>query len=951
MTRDNRWLCLLGTTGKKLMSLVLAVLILASMLCPIPAQAVDSDVKQAADSDVKQVRVGWYQSDMFQEGTSESEPKSGYCYDYLQKVADYTSWEYKYVYGSWAELYEKLENGEIDFLGGVSITDERKGLMLFPDSSMGTEEYCLCRKTSDNSMLSSDLTTLNGKKVGLIYNNLMSYYTEQWIEEQGLDVTPVYFNSFEERDAALDNGEIDLKTTTMDDALAADQIREVAKVGEEPYYVAINASRSDLLQEFNNALSTMMSIDPYVLQSLKYKNYGTALSGKELTDSEKQWLKDHGTLVVGYLDDYLPYSDKDDQGNVQGLVTDALPRAFEALGLSDPPQLQYVAFSSYEEMVEALNGEQIDVAFPVADDLWLLENVGIHASSRVVSDTGSLFYKAANQKADIQRIAVNKNNSLQIGYSKSVYPDAELVYYSSIDECLKSVLNDETDGTIMDTMRVQYVTANEEYNGLTYVQLSESTGKCFGVKRGNNDLLLTLNRAIKVLGTSYGVDYSYRYIASFYSYGLEDFIKAHLMEVFIGAGICVALIIALLVHNVHKKEKEVLEKEQLRKRAESADRAKSVFLFNMSHDIRTPMNAILGFTTLMEKELDQPDRLKTHLGKIKISGQYLLNLINNVLEVARIDSGEETLDENITDLSDEKTLVLFENDIQKKRLSFSSNLDVAHRYVYADGHKLQEILSNLLSNAVKYTPEGGKVSISLREEPCNRPGYATYVYEVSDTGIGMEKDFQKQIFESFSRERNTTEGKVAGTGLGMFIVKKLVDLMGGSVEVESAPGCGSTFTVTLQLRFADSATNVPQEVAGKENAALDLSGLRILLAEDNDLNAEIAVAILEDAGAKVDRAEDGIVCVDMLTSAPSRTYDLILMDVQMPNLNGHDATRRIRNLSDPQKANIPVVAITANAFEEDRRAALEAGMNGHIAKPFSIDEIVKTIDRVLPETQ
>lgn len=930
---------MLAVTGKKLMALGLSIAILVSTLCPIPAQA--------ADSNVKQVRVGWYQSDMFQEGTSESEPKSGYSYDYLQKISDYTSWEYEYVYGSWSELYEKLENGEIDFLGGVSITDERKGRMLFPGTEMGTEEYYLCKKSSNSSISVSDLTTLNGKKVGLIYNNLMSECTEEWIEEQGLDITPVYFESFEARDAALDNGEIDLNTTTMDTALATEQITEVAKVGEESYYMAISVSRPDLLEEFNNALATVMSIDPYVLQSMKFKNYGTSLSGKELTDAEKRWLEDHGTITVGYLDDYLPYSDKDDQGNVQGLVTDALASAFEALGLNHPPQLQYVSFSSYEEMLKALSGGKIDIAFPISDDLWQLEQAGVRASSRVVSDSGSLFYKAANQKEDIQKIAVNKNNSLQINYSKSVYPDAELVYYSNIDECLKSVLDGETDGTIMDTMRVQYVTADEAYNGLTYVQLSASTGKCFGVKHGNNELLLILNRAIKDLGTSYGIDYSYRYIASFYSYGFLDFVKVHVLEVFVVAGICVALVIALLVRNVRKKGREVQEKEQLRERAESADRAKSVFLFNMSHDIRTPMNAILGFAALMEKELDQPDRLKVHLEKIEVSGQYLLGLINNVLEVARIDSGKEILDEDITDLADEKTFVLFENDIRKKQLDFESNLDYFHRYVYADNRKLQEVLSNLLSNAIKYTPNGGKVCISLREEPCERPGYATYVYEVSDTGIGMTEDFQKQIFESFSRERNTTEGKVAGTGLGMSIVKKLVDLMDGQVEVESTPGGGSTFTVTLQLRIAENTEETVQKAPDEAHVDLDLSGLRILLAEDNDLNAEIAATILENAGAKVDRAEDGVVCVDILANAPSQTYDLILMDIQMPNLNGHDTTRRIRDLNDPQKACIPVVAMTANAFEEDKHAALEAGMDGHIAKPINVEDIGKTLSEVL----
>ncbi len=942
MMQNNRLIYFPKKKNKKLLSLSLVVFILASVLLPVSAQAI-------VDNDVKKVRVGWYQSDMFQEGASESEPKSGYCYDYLQKVANYASWEYEYVYGGWPELYEMLENGEIDFLGGVSITEERKGLMLFPDSEMGVEDYYLCKRTEDNTISAENRNTLNGKKVGLIYHNLMSEYTEQWIKAQGLDITPVYYKSFEERDEALENGEIDLKTTTLDNALATDKIREVAKVGTESYYLAVSNSRKDLLEELNDALSTMISIDPYILQSLKYKNYGSALSGKDLSDGESQWLNNHDEIVVGCLDDYLPYSDQGENGEVQGLVTDALSSAFEALELKKIPNIQYIAFSGYEEMVKALKNEEVDLVFPIADNLWQLEKDGIHASSQVVSDSGTLFYKSVNQKKDIQTIAVNENNSLQIEYSKSTYPEARIVYYPNIDDCLESVLEGETDGTIMDTLRVQYVTNNEKYNGLSYVQLRASTGKCFGVKHGNKNLLLLLNRAIKVLGTSYGIDYSYQYIASFYSYGVIDYIKAHLVEFSIVVGVLIALIIIFLVRNIRKKERELIEKEQLRRQAESSDRAKSAFLFSMSHDIRTPMNAILGFTTLMEKELNQPEQLKDHLGKIKVSGQYLLSLINNVLEVARIDSGEEALDENITDLCEEKTFVLFENDIQKKHLSFKKNLNVIHRYVYADGQKLQEILSNLLSNAVKYTADGGEISISLREEQCDKPGYGTYIYEVSDTGIGMTEEFQKKIFESFTRERNSTESKIVGTGLGMSIVKKLVDLMDGHVEVKSAPGKGSTFIVTLQLRFAESAGNMLQRIPGEKNADIDLSGLSILLAEDNELNAEIAVTILENAGAKVDHAADGIACVNMLLNAPNQTYDLILMDIQMPYLDGHSATRSIRNLEDPQKANIPVIAMTANAFDEDKKAAVEAGMNGHIAKPISIDAIAKAVSEIFAE--
>ncbi len=920
-------------------SLLVACVMLASFLLP--------SISQAAEQKAKVVRVGWYQSDMFQEGMSDDEKKSGYSYDYLQSIADYTSWNYQYVYGNWSELYEMLEKGEIDFLAGVSITDERSNTMFFPDSEMGVENYYLCKRTGDDSISAANLSSMNGKKVGLINNNLMSDYTRQWISESGLDITAVYYDSFEARDAALASGEIDLKTTTLDNAMVEDEIREVAKVGEESYYLAVSKTRSDLLVELNEALDTMISVDPYILQSLTYKNYGSALSGKDLTSGEKKWLKNHKKVTVGYLDDYLPYSDKGEDGEVTGLVTDALTNAFSALEIEDLPEFSYVAYDSVEEMTEALKSDEIDIAFPVTDNFWQLEQEGIRASSQVVSDSGTLFYKSASQKKDIGKIAVNENNSLQIEYTKEVYPDAEILYYSDIDKCLQAILDGEADGTIMDTMRVQYVTANEDYDGLTYVQLSASTGKCFGVKEGNSDLLLLLNRAIKVLGTSYGIDYSYRYIASFYSYGALDYIKDNLLEITIILVLIVAAIISFLVKSISHKTREVREKEQLREQAESSNRAKSAFLFNMSHDIRTPMNAILGFSDLMEKELDQPELLQDHLGKIEESGQYLLNLINNVLEVARIDSGKETLDEAVVDLSVSKLFVLFENDIAKKKQHLTKDVRLSHRFVYGDGQKMLEIMSNLLSNAVKYTPEGGDISVSIWEEACEKEGFGTFVYQVSDNGIGMSEDFLDEIFESFTREKNTTESQVMGTGLGMSIVKKLVDLMDGHVEVESELGKGSTFTVTLQLRLVENQEEALQAVQEKNQVKMDLSGIKILLAEDNELNAEIAIAILTEAGAQVDLAEDGAICVDKLKNAEDGAYDLILMDIQMPNLDGYGATRMIRELDDEKKASIPIVAMTANAFDEDKKAAMDAGMNGHIAKPINIQIIAKTLEEIL----
>ncbi len=929
-----------GVNRNKKITLVLALVVLIwGVLCGRSVQA--------AESGIKTVRVGWYQSDLFQEGMTDEEVKSGYSYDYLQKIADYTSWDYEYVYGDWTELYEMLEKGEIDFLCGVSKTEGRKRAFLFPDSEMGTEQYYLYKRSDDVSISGDDLETLNGKKVGLITNNLMSVDTEEWLAENGLDVELVYYDSFGERDAALESGAIDLKTTTYDGAISAEEITAITKVGEEPYYVAVSKDRKDLLEELNAALSTMISIDPYVLQSLKYQNYGSLLAGKTISDGERKWLSGHSTIVIGYLDNYLPYSNQNEDGEAEGLVTDALTSAFAALGLTDLPEMEYIAYESYEALTAALTEDVIDLAFPVTNDSWRLEQERINASAEVVSDSGTLFYKSANQKQDIQKIAVNESNELQIEYTQRVYPEAELVYYPNIDACLEGILKGEADGTIMDTMRVQYVTAQSRYSALSYVQLSASTGKCFGVKEGNAELLLLLNRAIKVLGTSYGIDYSYQYISTFYSYGPMDFIKDNLILFIVIIGAVIALTIFLLVRNLQRKEQEVEEKERLQKEAETASRAKSVFLFNMSHDIRTPMNAVLGFANLMEKELDQPEKLKDHLAKIKMSGEYLLGLINNVLEVARIDSGKEVLNESFADLLNEQYSVLLENDLRKKNLTFIKDLTVEHRYVYADAYKIQEIMLNLLSNAVKYTPDGGRIRMGLQEYPCEKPGHATYVATVSDNGIGMTKEFQEQIFESFTREKNTTESKILGTGLGMSIVKRLVDLMGGTVEVQSAPGKGSTFTITVDLRVVEDPERFLSESTKEQEAAGDLSGLRILLAEDNELNAEIAIAILEDAGASTEHACDGVECVNMLLAAEDGYYDLILMDIQMPNLNGYDATRKIRRLEDSAKASIPIVAMTANAFDEDRKDAENAGMNGHIAKPIDVKEMIRTIRGVV----
>jgi len=409
------------------------------------------------------------------------------------------------------------------------------------------------------------------------------------------------------------------------------------------------------------------------------------------------------------------------------------------------------------------------------------------------------------------------------------------------------------------------------------------------------------------------------------------------------------LTVFLAARTIHdEKEREFAQQRELvnaRNAAEAASDAKTAFLNNMSHDIRTPLNAILGFSDLMAKEKNNPEVVGDYLKKIKTSGEYLLSIVNNVLDMAKIESGKVAVNSSFVDLEVEIANIKSYIGMMVESSNHKFNMDVKifHRYVLIDFAKHQQILVNLISNAVKYTPEGGEITFKFIQIPYAKAGYGTYRMIISDTGIGMTPEFLEHLFDSFSRERDTTNSKIIGTGLGMSIVKKLVDLMDGTIEVQSEKGKGSTFIITWNLELVNDPEQYKQTLLDQEDRAVDFNGKRILLTEDNELNAEIATEILEDAGFVVEQAENGVVCIEKLTAATKGYYDLILMDIQMPLLNGYDATRRIREMG----LQLPIIAMTANAFEEDKKNALAAGMNGHLSKPIDIPKLMDMLSKVL----
>jgi len=542
------------------------------------------------------------------------------------------------------------------------------------------------------------------------------------------------------------------------------------------------------------------------------------------------------------------------------------------------------------------------------------------------------------------------------------YPQWKLVDYDSLADAADMIMNEKADCFLMGTSQALKYDNNRDFKS---VPLTKTMEACFAVRNGEGTLLSILNKTLKDMPSDMLTSALAIYDSTADKVTFYDFVKDNMFAFFVTAGFFVLTIIGIILVLLRKARKaEAVAKlaasdtqklndklEIALKKAEDASLAKTRFLNNMSHDIRTPMNVILGYAQLMENELKgkgMPEMLE-HLEKLQQSGNLLLAIINNVLDMAKIESGRMELDENYCRIEAvwKSLFAVFDEKARKKNIALHYTMNVEHEHVLTDVTKVKEILVNILSNSIKYTPVGGSVMVDVDELSCDESGYMIERIRVSDTGIGMSQDYLKKIFEAFTREQNTTKSKIAGTGLGMSIVKKYVDLLGGTINVESELGKGSTFTVTLKHRIADESYYVKKYMEEPGTGSEILEGRNILLAEDNDLNAEIAEAILESAGLKIERVEDGIQCVNRIEKMPADTYDMILMDIQMPKMDGYKATQAIRNLSDKDKASIPIIAMTANAFEEDKRNAIAAGMNGHIAKPIQVDKLLSILSEVI----
>lgn len=916
----------------KHMKKFLSSFVLIFILFPLVISASD------AKTHGRVIRVGWYSSALFQGGASDSEPKSGYCYEYLQKISSYNGWNYEYVYGEWADLLQALKDGKIDIMAGVSYTKERADYILYPDYVMGNETYCIYKHSDDKTMNVNDPSSFSGKKIGTIKNNRLTYYLENWIKENNLNIKVVYYDGFTERDKDFEENKIDGIIATDNNIMANSGYSYISKVGDEPYYLAVTKQKPDILNQLNKALLLVERMDPFFIYNLQYQSYGYTLRNTALTDLEKLWIEGHNTINLGYLDNYPPFCFTDKNGDASGLITDVAIAAGESLNIRKRLLLFYKKYNTYEEMIEALHKGEINVAFPVGGNGWDIEQSGVSVTTPIVTAGMNLVSKGKSFPDSEALFAVNTNNKLQYYFVKNNFSNPQFLLCNSIEECLEAVYSGAADYTIINGLRISILQNNSRYSNLSVMQLQMTEPHCLGVNRGDVGLLLLLNRTIKLIGNDYGINASYNYVDKTYQTTFEDFVRTHLIQVLFVVILIVLLIVVFLTLYIR-----VVNKAKVK--AEAANKAKTSFLNNMSHDIRTPMNAILGYAKLMENKTEDPEVVKEYLDKIQKSGGFLLRLINNVLEVSRIDSGKLVVENDFVDLFDPDCSVapILENEFERRNLKFTQRMDIEHRFVYTDMNKIKEISMNLLSNAIKYTPEGGSISLEFTEIPCHKKGYATYVNKISDTGVGMSPEFLDKLFDSFTRERTTTESKISGTGLGMAIVKRLVDLLNGEIQVESELGKGTTIKIIMSHKIVENPDEYLQKLQQQIHEELKFDGKRILIAEDNDFNAEIVTEILGDLGIEVERAEDGVRCFDMMNNKPVGYYDLILMDIQMQRLNGYETTDKLRKAG----FDIPVVAMTANAFDEDKETAMKVGMVDYISKPIDMNNMIQVLKDIL----
>ena len=922
----------------------------------------------------KTVRVGYQEFNRQMIVDEDNKPVSGYAYDYVQTLATYAGWDLEYVpVDSFADSFRKLLAGEVDLIYEISYTEERAKEILFPDEPMGIEYYYLYSSADNTSISPDDYASLNGKTVGVTRGTMLADLLKEWCQKKNVEFKIAEYEDIPVKEADLLAGKIDLDLELS--MLAKHNLSAVEKVGSSAYYLVANKGRQDLIDDINSAMEKILGNDLYYFSRLQEKYFSDTVLSRNLTAEERDWLAEHKALRVGYFDNYLPFSAKDKDGRPIGACIDAVREIVRQLDRGENLRLAFVSFNDQEEAYRAVESGKIDMMLPAYISNSVKHDFRIIGGNGFATLVSDLAYLNDYGEGKDKRLGVNRSNLMQYYYCRDSYPESEIVFYDDIQACLDGLLEGTSDGTFLNGFRSDALLKPSKYHSLRTVRARNDFQLRMAFAEGDVGLMLLMNRGLTMLDPDFINNASYSYVGRIYTFSLRDYLQEHILLVTIQAAFLAALLVALVsywfsnrkltgINRELKEYSETIEKQrqqeaelrqQLEKKqneledtlqmAQAASRAKTTFLNNMSHDIRTPMNAIIGFTGLAASHLDDKESVREYLGIISQSSEHLLSLINDVLEMSRIESGRMTQHENVESLS-EILLVLqdvVQAEVQAKRHSFTiDKANVRNDLVYCDKMRLNQVLLNLVSNAIKYTPSGGTISLRVEQHPSKKAGHGLYEFRCRDNGIGMSEEFAKTVFDPFTREQNSTVSGIQGTGLGMTITKNIVEMMGGRISVASKQGEGTEFLVVVDFRTAKEEV---LDQMGEGAGQFSLKGKKVLLVDDNALNIQVGVLQLKEEGMVVETATNGQIAVDMIREKGAGAYDFVLMDVMMPVMDGYKATAAIRKL--PGGDGLKIIAYSANAFEEDKEASLKAGMDGHIAKPLKVNELLNELERLV----
>lgn len=859
----------------------------------------------------------------------------GITYDYLMEAAKYTGWEYEFVTGSPEQLINEMREGRYDLMGGMFYQPGWEDYYNYPKYIMGKNYSTLVCRSDNETAKRFDLTTLNGMTIG-VFKNAHSKIKrlENFLVFNNINCTLKHYDKLEDYESCLENNEVDLMLGSMTNIKPDYNV--VAKFESDPYYLVSSINKPELIETLNVALTEIYSANPNFLDELYNKYFpDTSISPIDFSDADKEFMKSAKPIRVAVMADYYPlyYKKKD---VYYGIVPDIFSLISGRTGLT----FEFISAKSYQEVIDMIKDGRADVAGCYMDNAYNADNTGLS----LTKSYGSLDSIIIKNKAVTYP---SKGLTMAVPYGRTwegIGENGTVVYFETYEACLTAVNSGEADYMRIPSAFVEFLFLKNYYPNIIItatdnlpIELSIALPTPLNIQ-----LYSLLNKAVNNLSHSEISDLLSRNLVSSgeKTISVKYFISSNPVAfIVILSGFFILLTFIVLLSAKYKLKNKVM---QLRmEKVEETARAKSEFLSRMSHEIRTPMNAILGLTSLTQMSCQLPSEASQNLEKINTSAQFLLSLVNDILDMTKIDSSKMKIEQNPFELENilKEMENIFSLQAQQNGLDFKICRDFKKGCYLGDEVRIKQVLTNLLSNACKFTDIGGRVTLSVIQIK-EAPAECEFLFQVKDTGIGISPEDVERIFDSFE-QISPSRRNAQGTGLGLSISSRLVELMGSQLKVKSQPGRGSEFYFTLKLPVSTEST--PSAEKNPPVFPQTLEGIRILLAEDNDLNAEIAISILELKGVQVERACDGEKAIQQFMAHPPHWFDLILMDIQMPVKDGLEASREIRGKDRPDAKTIPIIAMTANTFQEDRDNSVSAGMTGFIPKPFQVEQLYEIL--------